>query len=106
MKTAIRLTVFTILFVSFAASADPLPDGWFMPNEAGWFESHGQPCPVVCKDEASYSEGEGYYVPRLENTRTYVCKVRNYDSYPFAQKGWLYGNNFNSHNYAPYFLLL
>lgn len=88
-----------------AAMADPITDGALNAYKAGWYPSVNTACPRVCAVAGVKAEGEAFNNPSIGNTATYVCKAATSTAAPSAGKGFLYGNNFNAANYAPFCLV-
>ncbi len=88
--------LFSLLFLSQGAFADPIQDNVFQGRRVGWFKSNSTPCNIVCKKmKGSIAEGESFFSPQIKNKRTSVCKAPTHTKQP-SGKGWLYGNNFSS----------
>ena len=84
------------------AFAHPIADGSLIAHKSGWYPSVNTACPRVCAAVGAKAEGEAFNNPSLGNTATYVCKGVTSTAAPSAGKGFLYGNNFNAANYAPF----
>lgn len=86
------LVAFGIGTFTSGVIANPLPDGAFMAQKAGWFPSIATPCPQICEKQGARAENEDYVAAVngvVTVKKTFVCKINARNA-----KGELYGNNF------------
>jgi len=89
MNRAAVLLCALVALAPVSAVAEPIPNGSFATQNAGWFDAKGLTCPKLCMRQQAVAEKEKNTDPVV--SESYVCKVRKADQGKYL---WLFGTQF------------